>query len=274
MIKLMYITNQPWVASIAEEAGVDWIFIDMEWIGKDSRQKGLDTVQNHHKIDDIYSIKRILKKAGIIVRVNPIHRDLADYPSSGREIESAIQAGADIIMLPYFKTVNEVQKFISIVNGRARTCLLLETAEAVAVLDEILEIQGIDMIHIGLNDLHLSLHLNFMFELLANGMVEMMASKIKMKGIPFGFGGIALMDKGVIPGEMILREHVRLGSQMAIVSRSFCNTDIETNPQKVKDIFVGGIRDLRNKEAEARNTFNYFSDNMKAIQNIVKSIQQ
>ena len=48
MLKLMYITNRPEIARIAETAGVDWIFVDMEFIGKDVRQKGLDTVQNHH----------------------------------------------------------------------------------------------------------------------------------------------------------------------------------------------------------------------------------
>ena len=30
MINLMYITKRPDIAKIAEEAGVDWIFVDME----------------------------------------------------------------------------------------------------------------------------------------------------------------------------------------------------------------------------------------------------
>lgn len=42
-LKLMYITNNPEVATIVEHAGVDRIFIDMEFIGKDARQGGLDT---------------------------------------------------------------------------------------------------------------------------------------------------------------------------------------------------------------------------------------
>ena len=46
MLNLMYITKHPEIARIAEEAGVDWIFVDMEFIGKDCRQGGLDTVQN------------------------------------------------------------------------------------------------------------------------------------------------------------------------------------------------------------------------------------
>ena len=34
MLKLMYITNDPAVAKIAADAGVDRIFIDMEVLGK------------------------------------------------------------------------------------------------------------------------------------------------------------------------------------------------------------------------------------------------
>ena len=58
MLKLMFITNKPEVAKIVEEVGVDWIFIDMEFIGKDSRQGGLDTVQNHHTIEDVKKIRQ------------------------------------------------------------------------------------------------------------------------------------------------------------------------------------------------------------------------
>ena len=53
MLNLMYITNRPEVAQVAEMAGVDWIFVDMEFIDKDARQGGLDTVQNHHTIEAV-----------------------------------------------------------------------------------------------------------------------------------------------------------------------------------------------------------------------------
>ena len=39
MIKLMYITNNVDIAKVAESAGVDRIFIDMEYIGKDKEEK-------------------------------------------------------------------------------------------------------------------------------------------------------------------------------------------------------------------------------------------
>ena len=268
----MYITRRPSVAIIAEASGVDWIFLDMEFIGKDARQGGLDTVQNHHTVKDIANIKAAVKKSKVLVRVNPIHEALLDYPSSKDEIDASIAAGADIIMLPFFKSVKEVRKFIEYVGGRAKACLLLETAEAAVLLDEILEIPGIDMIHIGLNDLHLELGMKFMFELLSDGTVERLGNKIKAKGIPFGFGGIARLDSGTLPGADVLKEHVRLGSSMVIVSRSFCNTDVVTNLDEVRMIFNEGIGEIRRLEAEAEEVANYFKKNQNEIKEAVKNV--
>lgn len=245
MMKLMYITKNPDIAKIAEGAGVDWIFVDMEFIGKDSRQGGLDTVQNHHTVDDVAAIKNVVNQAKVLVRVNPVHDALPDYPSSKDEIDAVINAGADIIMLPFFKTIREVEEFIEYVGGRAKTCLLVETPEAAEILGQIVKVQGIDMIHIGLNDMHLALKMKFMFQLLADGSVDKWAKIIKDEGIPFGFGGLASLDGGIIPGRMILKEHYRLGSQQVILSRSFCNTDIVADLNEVKRIFNEEITQIR-----------------------------
>lgn len=273
MLKLMYITNKPWVAKIAEDAGVDWIFLDMEFIGKDARQGGLDTVQNHHTVKDIENIKNAVKTAKVLVRVNPIHDALPNYPSSKDEIEASIKAGADILMLPFFKTVEEVKRFVGYVGGRAKTLLLMETVEAANLVDDILEVPGVDMIHLGLNDMHLELGMKFMFELLADGTVEKLGNKIKAKGIPFGFGGIATLDGGALPGSMVLKEHVRLGSSMVIVSRSFCNTDVVTDINEVKHIFDTGISGLRNLEKEvSRKDVVYLEENRLAVIDAVNRI--
>ena len=272
-MKLMYITNKPAVARIAENAGIDWIFLDMEVIGKAFRQSGLNTVQNNHTVDDIKRIRKAIKKSKLLVRVNPIHDALENYPSSKDEIDATIEAGADILMLPYFKTVEEAKTFIHLVNGRAKTLLLLETVEAANLIDEILEVPGIDMIHLGLNDMHLELGMKFMFELLANGTVERLGYKIKAKGIPFGFGGIATLDGGALPGSMVLKEHVRLGSSMVIVSRSFCNTDIVTDLNEVQRIFDTGISGLRALEKEASQADTaYLEENRKAVVAAVNKI--
>ena len=250
MLNLMYITKHPEIARIAEEAGVDWIFVDMEFIGKDCRQGGLDTVQNHHTVEDVANIRAAVTKAKVLVRINPIHDTMDDYPSSEEEIEAVIQAGADIVMLPYFKTTEEVHRFIGYVGGRAKTCLLVETPEAADLLDQIVEIDGIDMIHIGLNDMHLALKMKFMFQLLTDGSVDKWTRIIAQKGIMYGFGGLASLNGGTVPGRMILKEHYRLGSQMVIVSRAFCNTDNMTDLDKVRSIFNNGIADIRKMENE------------------------
>ena len=253
MLKLMYITNKPEVAKMAEDVGIDWIFIDMEFIGKDSRQGGLDTVQNHHTVEDVRIIKKAISKSELLVRVNPIHEALPNYPSSKDEIDAVIEAGADILMLPFFKTVEEVRTFVNLVGGRAKTLPLVETVEAESLIDEILEIPGIDMIHIGLNDLHLEKGMKFMFQLLADGTVDKLADEIKAKGIPFGFGGLAQLNTGMLAGDKVLKEHYRLGSTMVIVSRSFCNTDVITDMDEVSRVFHKGIKEIRDLEAEVQN---------------------
>jgi len=60
-LKLMYITNDAEIAKIAENAGVDWIFVDLEINGKEERQGHLDTVISKHEISDVKKIKSVLK---------------------------------------------------------------------------------------------------------------------------------------------------------------------------------------------------------------------
>ena len=244
-LKLMYITNQPAGAAIAEKYGTDWIFVDLETLGKEERQKGMNTIKSHHTIDDVKNVKCSLTKSRLLVRINPIHN------GTKKEIDAVIENGADIIMLPMWKSVNDVKTFIEFVDGRCKTMLLLETKEAYEILDNVLKLKGIDSIHIGLNDLHLSFGLTFMFELLSNGVVEDICNKIKPTGIPYGFGGIAKIGEGMLPAEKIVMEHFRLGSTQAILSRSFCNVELCKNLAEVDDTFKANTQKLHNFEAYA-----------------------
>lgn len=272
MLKLMYITNRPEIAQIAESAGVDRIFVDMEFIGKDARQKGLDTVKSHHTVQDVRTVKDAVDSAEVLVRVNPIHDALPDYFSSEDEIDAVIEAGADIVMLPYFKTVEEVRRFIGIVNGRAKAMLLLETPEAVEIMDEVLSVPGIDEIHIGLNDLSLGYGRRFMFELLADGTVEQLCFKLRKKGIPFGFGGVASVGKGMLPSEYIIKEHYRLGSSCVILSRSFCDVTKLHHFGMINATFLRGVREIRDLERECEKHSSFFYENEKKLIGIVDSI--
>lgn len=54
-----------------------------------------------------------------------------------------IEAGADLLMLPYFKTAEEVQTFVKYVDGRAKTVLLVETPEAAAIAENLVKFRGL-----------------------------------------------------------------------------------------------------------------------------------
>lgn len=214
-IQLILITNNPDIAAEAQTAGVDWIMVDLEIIGKAERQSYYDTLISCHTMEDVSVMRNVAEPGRLLVRVNPMHGE------SAWEINQVIARGADMIMLPMFKTPQEVEAFVRIIDGRAKTCLLLETAQALVRLDDILDVGDIDTVHIGLNDLHLSMGLTFMFELLSGGIVEYIGRKLTERHIPYGFGGIAKIGDGLLPAEMILAEHIRLGSERVILSRTF-----------------------------------------------------
>ncbi|MBQ9413614.1 MAG: aldolase [Clostridia bacterium] len=241
-LTLFYITNNTQVALIAEKYGVDRIWVDLETLGKEDRQKNINSVKSNHTIEDVSLIKSVLTRSELLVRVNPIHEH------SQEEIDAVIAGGTDIIMLPMWRSVDDVRQFLQMVDRRAKTTLLLETKEAVECVDEVLKLD-FDEIHIGLNDLHLSYGLTFMFELLSNGTVEMLCKKFKAKGIPYGFGGIARLGKGLLHSEKVIMEHYRLGSTRAILSRSFCNVNKMKSMDEMDRMFAAGMKTLREYEA-------------------------
>ena len=266
-LKLMYITNNTDIAKIAENSGVDWIFIDLEINGKEERQGHLDTVISRHHIDDVKKIKDVLNTSKLLVRVNPI------FEGSKSEIDRVIDDGADIVMLPFFKSKEEVAEFSNYVGGRAKTMLLLETPEAVEIIDDILSVDGIDYVHIGLNDLHLGYGMKFMFELLADGTVEKLCKEIRNRGINYGFGGIAQLGHGELPAEYVLAEHHRLGSSMAILSRSFCNVNKIKGIKKAQEVFDRGVSEVRKFESILDKKNNeYFDKNMRIIREKISEI--
>lgn len=270
-IRYMYITNSPEVAKIAEVNGVDRVFIDMEVLGKEERQKNMNSVKSHHTFEDIETIKKVLHTSEVLVRVNSLHE------KSKEEIDRVISCGADIIMLPYWKSFETVKTFLSIVDKRVKTTLLLETKEAVECIDEVLKLD-FDEIHIGLNDLHLSYGLDFMFELLANGTVEKLCNKFKEKGIPYGFGGIAKLGAGMLQAEKIIMEHYRLGSTRAILSRAFCDCSKVDSITEIENCFSTNMKLLRDYEESLQNvTEKEFEENRKevicCVDNIVKKIR-
>jgi hypothetical protein len=264
---LIYITNDAFHARCANAAGVDRIMIDLEVNGKVERQGHLNTVISNHCLKDLDIIKPLLTKSNLLVRVNPI------YENSQYEIDECIERGADILMLPMFKSKSEVNSFIELVSGRAKVCLLLETPQALARAPEILSTPGVDEVHVGLNDLHLGLGLSFMFELLSGGLVEYLSGISKANNVKFGFGGVARLNTGVLDSSLILLEHLRLNSSQVILSRDF-NKLFTQESSSEKRLFeeVNKIRDFCQLYASEGERF--FEENKRKLDGIVSGITQ
>lgn len=241
----MILCDDPTSAMAAQETGIDRVFYDLEFIGKAERQHGRNTVKSNNSIEDIPAIRKVVTTSELLVRTNHIHA------YSQAEIDKAIKYGADVLMLPMAMDQHDVEQYVKMVGGRAKVCIMIETAAAMARLDKILAVPGVDELFIGLNDLHITMGLTFMFELLSGGLVEYIANKCNAAGMPFGFGGIARIGEGDLPSDNILGEHVRLGSTSVILSRTFKGiVGVDANAHTI---------DLKEEVDKVRNRMNEIS---------------
>lgn len=212
----LLITVVPEIASHAQDCGVDSLFVDMETRGKAERQGHLDTHKSAHTYADVARIAAVLTQAQLLVRINP------PWEGTSGEVEAAIDAGAQRLMLPMFRTQTEVADFKHAVARRVPVTLLVETATSLARLPVILPLleEG-DRVHFGLNDLCIDMGLGFLFEVLGGRLLDGPAAVCRNAGIPFGIGGVGRLGTGEVPAEWILSEHARLGSEWVILSRAF-----------------------------------------------------
>lgn len=214
-MKYLFLTDDPDVAAYVSDCGVHRVFLDLETLGKTERQGGKDTVMSQHRRENIAAVKAASPHSQLLVRTNPLHARTAS------EVDHCIEAGADLLMLPMFRSAREVETYCRMVRGRVPVVPLVETYSAVRDLDNILRVDGVSEIHVGLNDLHLDLGLKFLFEVVANGVVDEAAEVCVRLGKSFGVGGIATLGGGLVPGEWVLGEYLRLGSTAVILSRAF-----------------------------------------------------
>jgi citrate lyase beta subunit len=215
-MKTILITNDPVLAAEATQAGVDRIMVDLESHGKKERQASRNTFISSHKLSDIAPVRKAIGPAELIVRINPWHAD------SKQEIDQAIKGGAQYIMLPMITDMQQLEHYIAAVNGRTGTLPLVETRYSMEHIGEIANHAGVSELYIGLNDLHLSLGMDFLFEPLAERQVDKMANVARKAGKSFGFGGIgALGGNAELSAEKVLAEHARLGSTRVILSSRF-----------------------------------------------------
>lgn len=221
MINLFYITNNIEEAKIVDKIDIDWIFVDLEYVGKSERQIGRNTVLSNHSIEDVPRISKVLKNTKILLRCNPI----GDH--SIKEFDEINNTpDIDMVMLPYFKSVSEVETFISLLDTKKKQpALLIETVSAIENLNKILKLYPFKYVHVGLNDIHIERQTSFMFEPYIDGLLAKVVSVLKDNNVAFGVGGIGKIGSDLLPTpERVINELVRLNSSGVILSRSFKGT--------------------------------------------------
>ena len=215
---LTAITRDLHLARMADAAGVDRIGVDVERLFKRDRQGHVPGARiSDHELTDLAALRSGIGRAALFARVNSVHAQ------SGDEVNASIAAGASVLMLPFFKGPTEVETFVRLVDGRARVSLLLETVAAVVRLHDVLDVDGISEVMVGLNDLRLSTGVDNPFEPVASDMMAVVAHQVLERGCAFGFGGLPRVGDTAlpVPPDLVIAQHARLGSTSAWLSRSF-----------------------------------------------------
>jgi 2-keto-3-deoxy-L-rhamnonate aldolase RhmA len=170
-----------------------------------------------HTPDDLARIAAALTRADPFVRVDPLHAGTA------AQADTVAALGARVVMLPMVATTEEARRFVDIVAGRMRVVLLVETAAALDAVGDLAAVPGVDEIHVGLNDLALSLGLATRWQVLAGERLAAAARAAQAAGRRFGFGGIGAVDDDAlpIPADLIYAEYARIGATAALIARAF-----------------------------------------------------
>jgi citrate lyase beta subunit len=211
----------PVLARRADEAGIDRIGLDLEVIGKAERQRDLGTWVSSHREEDLRTMRRAVTRGLLFCRINPIH------PRSRAEIERVLAYGVDVLMLPMFTTVEEVETFVELIAGRAKAVPLLEHRLAIERIERIVRVPGLDCMHVGLTDLALSLNESNRFALMASTLLVRIAAVVRDAGLRLCVGGIgrAMDDSQPIPTDALYAQYARLGATGALVARAFFGAD-------------------------------------------------
>jgi len=214
---LTLITDDTALATAADRAGVDRIGVDLEILGKTERQKRRGTRLSRHSLDDLARISKAVTRASLFVRLNPINANTA------AEIDAALGLDAEVLMLPFFQTPEEIRTFVDAVRGRSYTVILLETASAVLRIRAILAIAGVDEVMIGLNDLRLQFGATNHFEVLGSPLVDFLSAEVCRSGRALAIGGIGRVDDHALPisSDLIYAQYPRLSATGAWIARSF-----------------------------------------------------
>lgn len=228
----------------AVQAGVKGIVVDWERLGKAERQAGYDTQIGQDSYEDLVRV-RAATTAPVMCRINPFG------PATKWELEAAIQAGADEVLLPMVRSVDEVERVLTWAGGRVGVAILVETLQAVRLRYELGRLP-VSRVYLGLHDLAIERGAPNPFRAVTDGIVELVRAAF---AVPFGFAGVTLPDRGFpIPCRLIIYEFARLNCQFTFMRRSFLRDikghDVSRGVRRILEAIEQALR-APNSELEA-----------------------
>lgn len=229
----LFSNSRPLIESCVD-AGLDEVIVDWEQQGKDRRQAGADTDISYHTEEDLLCVRGWTSRP-VICRIN-------QWAHGGAtEMSRAIDLGADEVLLPMVRGVDEVEAALRAASGRCGIGILVETEEAVHSARGLASLD-LCRVYVGLNDLAIERRSPTIFQAVVDGTVERLRDTFRVR---FGFGGLTLPDRGSpIPSRLLICEMERVGADFSFLRRSFKRDAQETGPQEA-------IRRIRRGLAEA-----------------------
>ena len=195
----------------AVAAGVDEVIVDWERSGKRSRQAGADTQIGCDTADDLRRV-RASTAGRVLCRINGYG------PTTASEVDTAVAAGADELLLPMVRSPQEVESVLGLAAGRCGVGMLVETVDAVRAAPQLGRLP-VSRVYVGLNDLAIERGSTSIFAAVVDGTVERVRQSFD---VPFGFAGLTLPDRGFpVPCRLLMGEMVRLGCSFSFLRRSF-----------------------------------------------------
>jgi hypothetical protein len=207
---MLFSTSRRFIGE-AVEAGVDTIIVDWEHRNKLARQVEADTEINHDTLEDLRRVREATE-ARVVCRINGYHDETRE------EVERAVGAGADEILLPMVAAVEEVERVLEHARGRCGVGILVETKAATHLACKLARLP-LSRVFLGLNDLAIERHTPNIFTAIADGTVERVRSHFQA---PFGFGGLTLPEAGrPLQCRLLIGEMARLRCGFSFLRRSF-----------------------------------------------------
>ena len=208
---LTLFSTDPALVRRAVDAGVDEVIVDWERSGKRSRQAHADTEIGADTPEDLRRV-RASTEAPVLCRINGYGTTTAS------EVETAVEAGADELLVPMARSPWEVEAVLQLAGGRCGVGMLVETVDAVRLAEDFARLP-LSRVYVGLNDLAIERGSRSIFEAVTDGTVERVRRSFS---VPFGFAGLTLPDRGApIPCRLLMGEMVRLGCSFSFLRRSF-----------------------------------------------------